>query len=134
LTTKIYHNPACSKSRQTLKLLSEYASTAGSNTEIIEYLNTPPTKQELKDILSLLSLSPRQLMRDNEKVYNELNLQNPELLDDDLLDAMVANPVLIQRPIVIANGKAVIGRPPERVIDTLFGSKKLGNIKFGKNI
>jgi len=133
LTTKIYHNPACSKSRQTLKLLNEFASTAGSNTEIIEYLNNPPTKQQLKDILSLLSLSPRQLMRDNEKVYNELNLQNPELLDDDLLDAMITNPILIQRPIVIANGKAVIGRPPERVIDTLFGNIEPGKIQPGKN-
>lgn len=119
ITAKIYHNPSCSKSRQTLQLLNE----AGSNTEIIEYLNSPPSKQELIEILSLLALSARQLTRNNEKIYSELNLQNPDLNDDNLLDAMLAHPILIQRPIVIANGKAVIGRPPEAVIDTLFNNR-----------
>lgn len=118
MATKIYHNPNCSKSRQTLQLLNE----AGCKTDIIEYLISPPSKQELIEILSLLALSARQLIRSNEKIYSELNLQNPDLTDDDLLDAMLAHPILIQRPIVIAKGKAVIGRPPEAVIDTLFNN------------
>ncbi len=119
MATKIYHNPSCSKSRQTLQLLDE----KGIKTDVIEYLVSPPSKQELIDILSLLALSPRQLIRSNEKVYSELNLQSPALSNDDLLDAMLAHPILIQRPIVIANGKAVIGRPPEAVIDTLFNNE-----------
>lgn len=118
IATKIYHNPICSKCRQTLQLLNE----AEYKTDIIEYLNAPPTKQELIEILSLLALTPRQLIRSNEKIYSELNLQNPDLNDDNLLDAMLAHPILIQRPIVIANGKAVIGRPPEAVINTLFNN------------
>jgi len=115
LDIKIYHNPSCSKSRQTLQLLTEKSGKT-AKAEVIEYLKSPPSNQELKHILSLLALSPRQLMRTNEKAYTELNLQNPALSNDELIDAMIAHPILIQRPIVIANGKAVIGRPPESVL------------------
>lgn len=113
--TKIYHNPSCSKSRQTLQLLAE----KNIKTEVIEYLQSPPNKQELTDILCLLTLTPRQFIRTTEKAYTELNLQNPKLSDDELLEAMIEHPILIQRPIVIANGRAIIGRPPEAVLDIL---------------
>jgi len=119
LTIKIYHNPSCSKSRQTLQLLAD----KNIEPQIIEYLNTPPSKQELIDILTLLALSPRQLIRSTEKIFSELNLDNPNLSDEELIDAMLANPILIQRPIVIANGKAAIGRPPETIVDILFKEK-----------
>lgn len=115
MTIKIYHNPSCSKSRQTLQLVTEKSGKA----DVIEYLKTPPSKQELDNILTLLSLTPRELMRSNEKIYSELDLQNTSLSDDALLDAMVSHPILIQRPIVIANGKAIIGRPPETVLEIL---------------
>jgi len=115
LTIKIYHNPNCSKSRQTLQLVTEKSDKA----DVIEYLKTPPSKQELNNILTLLSLTPRELMRRNEKIYSELGLQNESLSDDALLDAMVSHPILIQRPIVVANGKAIIGRPPETLLEIL---------------
>lgn len=113
MDTKIYHNPSCSKSRQTLQLLNDN----DIEPNVIEYLSTPPSKEELLEILSLLRLEPRQLMRKSEKIYTELGLDAPELSDNDLLDAMVKNPILIERPIVIANGKAIIGRPPEIIMD-----------------
>lgn len=115
MTTKIYHNPRCSKSRQTLGLLEEHNVT----TEVIEYLKNPPNKQELKQLLELLKLEPRELMRSEEKEYAELGLDDESLSRDALIEAMVAHPKLIQRPIVIHNGKAVIGRPPENVLDIL---------------
>lgn len=115
MTTKIYHNPRCSKSRQTLGLLEERNVT----TEVIEYLKNPPNKQELKQLLELLKLEPRELMRSGEKEYAELGLDDESLSRDALIEAMVAHPKLIQRPIVIHNGKAVIGRPPENVLDIL---------------
>jgi arsenate reductase len=115
LSIKIYHNPRCSKSRQTLQLLEEQ----GVQPTIIEYLKNSPSKQELESVLTLLSLSPRELMRKGESVYKELNLANEALSTDQLLDAMLANPILIERPIVLANGKAAIGRPPESVLEIL---------------
>lgn len=111
----IYHNPRCSKSRQALQLLSD----AGIKPEIIEYLNSPPTMKELKTILALLKLEPRGLMRTREQVYSDLNLEDTSLSDDDLLKAMVENPVLIERPVVVANDRAVIGRPPESVLQII---------------
>jgi arsenate reductase (glutaredoxin) len=108
----IYHNPRCSKSRATLALLEEH----GDNIEIIKYLQTPPTIAQLQKIITLLGFdSARQLMRSNEDLYKSLNLkeQNDEQL---LLQAMQENPILIERPIVLANGKAAIGRPPESVL------------------
>ena len=113
--TRIFHNPRCSKSRQTLELLTE----RGIEPEIIRYLETPPTEQELKDILSALNLTPRELMRTKEKEYKEQGLNNPELSDEQLIAAMIATPKLIERPIVIANGKLALGRPPENVLSIL---------------
>ncbi len=115
MTIKIYHNPKCSKSRQTLALLEE----KGVAPDIIEYLKTPPTVDQLKEILALLNLSPRELMRKKESEYKELDLANTSLSDDDLIKAMVENPILIERPIVVANGKAALGRPPENVLEIL---------------
>lgn len=111
----IYHNPHCSKSRRTLELLR----TRGIEPEIIEYLKTPPTAAELDAILKQLMIEPRELMRSNEAVYAEQQLDNPALSRAQLLQAMIEHPPLIQRPIVIANGKARIGRPPETVLEIL---------------
>ena len=115
MSITFYHNPRCSKSRQTLKLLEE----RGKNPTIIEYLNNPPTADKLKEILSLLEMSPRDLMRKKEDKYKELGLANAELSDEDLIDCMVKNPILIERPIAVVNGKAVLGRPPEHVLNIL---------------
>ena len=112
---KVYHNPRCSKSRQTMELLSE----KGVQTETIEYLKTPPNKQELKEILSMLGLQPRQLMRTHEAEYKDNNLADESLTQDQLIEAMVKFPKLIERPIVVCNGKAAIGRPPETVLEIL---------------
>ena len=111
----IYHNPRCSKSRQTLAILEE----KGVDIDIIEYLNQSPDKKTLSDILKKLGISPAALLRKGEAVFKELNLK--EKLDDDdaILDAMVENPILIERPIVLANNKACIGRPPESVLEIL---------------
>lgn len=111
----IYHNPRCSKSRLTLGLLQD----RGVEFEVIEYLKTPPTANQLAHILALLRLKPRELMRRNEKEYRSLSLDDPSLSTDALINAMTAHPILIQRPIVVANGKAAIGRPPEAVLDVL---------------
>ncbi len=115
MTVRIYHNPRCSKSRQTLQLLRD----KGVEPEIVEYLKTPPTREELEQVLDMLGLEPRQLMRTKEKEYKEQSLANPELSRDQLIDAMLATPKLIERPIVIKDGKAAIGRPPEQVLEIL---------------
>jgi len=111
----IYHNPRCSKSRQTLELLRE----RGIEPEIVKYLENPPSKEELARILDLLGMEPRELMRRKEKEYKELGLDDPSLSRAQLIRAMVEHPRLIERPIVLANGKAALGRPPERVLDIL---------------
>ena len=111
----IYHNPRCSKSRSALKLLEE----KNIDFEIVEYLKTPPSKEKLEEILGLLNLAPRELIRTSEPEYKNNNLDNPTLIKDQLLDAMVEFPILIQRPIVVANGAARIGRPPEKVLEIL---------------
>ena len=113
--TKIYHNPRCSKSRQTLELLNEQ----GLDIDIVEYLKTPPDSAELESILALLGLEPRQLMRTNEAEYAELKLDDASLSRSQLIAAMVEHPKLIQRPIVLSNGKAALGRPPESVLEIL---------------
>ena len=112
---RIFHNPRCSKSRQTLELLTE----RGIEPEIIRYLERPPTEQELSDILETLGRQPRELMRIGENEYKELGLDNPDLSRAQLITAMVATPKLIERPIVLANGKAALGRPPENVLKIL---------------
>jgi len=109
----IYHNPRCSKSRQTLALLEQQ----GIEPEIIEYLKTPPTKETLKLVLEQLGISARQLLRTGEAIYKELNLANPALTDHQLIEAMCEHPKLIERPIVINNGQARLGRPPETVLE-----------------
>ena len=115
MTVTIYHNPRCSKSRQTLKLITEQ----NIEPEIIEYLKTPPSAAEIRNLLKLLKLSPREIMRKGEAVYKSMDLDNPEMGDDDLINAMLANPILIERPIVICGNQAVIGRPPEKVINII---------------
>jgi arsenate reductase len=110
--TDIYHNSRCSKSRQTLALLEENNITPN----IIDYLNEPPSADALKQVLSQLNMNPRELLRKGEAVYKELGLKDTALSDDDLVDAMINNPKLIERPIVIHNGEAKIGRPPESVL------------------
>ena len=115
LKVKILHNPRCSKSRATLQLLEDN----GIDPEIIFYLDTPPTHQQIKKILKLLKLRPRELMRSGQSEYQELGLNNEDLSDTALIAAMHQTPILIERPIVLANGKAAIGRPPESVMDIL---------------
>jgi arsenate reductase len=112
---KIYHNPRCSKSRQTLQILKEH----DIEPEIIEYLKTPPDKSTLKQILQQLGLSPRELMRHKEAEYKENQLDNPNLTDDQLIEAMLKHPKLIERPIVITDKGAALGRPPEKVLEVL---------------
>ena len=111
----IYHNPRCSKSRQTLALLEEQ----GVQPSIIKYLETPPSAAQLQEILNLLALTPRQLMRIKEAEYKALGLDDENLSNAELIAAMIATPKLIERPIVLANGKAAIGRPPENVLAIL---------------
>lgn len=115
MTVTIYHNPRCSKSRTTLQLLE----ARGIKPKIVEYLQTPPTTAELKAILKELGLKPRDLMRKNEPLYAELRLKDRDLDDEALIALMVKNPILIERPIVVAGGKAAIGRPPEQVLEIL---------------
>jgi arsenate reductase (glutaredoxin) len=111
----IYHNPRCSKSRATLELLREH----GYEPRIVEYLKNPPSEQELKSILKLLGLEPRDLMRHKEEEYTRENLDDPALTRNELIKALHAHPRLIERPIVLANGKAALGRPPESVLEIL---------------
>jgi arsenate reductase len=115
MTVTIYHNPRCSKSRQTLALLEE----RGIAPRIVDYLKTPPSAAELKGILKTLGLRPRDLMRKGEPRYAELGLKDRDLDDDALIALMVANPILIERPIVLSGGNAAIGRPPESVLEIL---------------
>ena len=115
MSVTIYHNPRCSKSRQTLQLLED----KGLDPIIIEYLNSPPTAEQLKQTLQMLDMGPRDLMRKNEAVYKDSGLNNEALSNEELIEAMLANPILIERPIVIANDQARIGRPPESVLDIL---------------
>ena len=115
MTLKIYHNPRCSKSRQALEMIRERDLAP----EVVEYLKTPPTAAELDRILQLLGLEPRDLMRRKEMEYKANNLDDPKLTRTELIAAMVANPTLIERPIVVTDDRAALGRPPERVLDIL---------------
>ena len=111
----LYHNPRCSKSRQTLALIEE----RGVKPQVIEYLKTPPSHQQIDSILRGLELEPRQLMRTKENEYNELGLQDESLSRDHLINAMISNPKLIERPILVAGDQIAIGRPPENVLAIL---------------
>ncbi len=111
---KIYHNPRCSKSRETLSLLQ----SRGIDPEVVLYLETPPDAGTLRQLLQLLGMeSPRELMRQKEDLYKSLNLADPALSNAALIQAMVDNPKLIERPIVVSRGRARIGRPPEQVLE-----------------
>ena len=109
------HNPRCSKSRTTLQLLRDN----GVEPEIILYLETPPDADALTSILDKLDMQPRDLMRKGQQEYKEMDLGNEQLSDEQLIAAMIEAPILIERPIVLANGKARIGRPPESVLKIL---------------
>lgn len=113
--TTIYHNPRCSKSRQTLQLLQE----RGIEPNVVLYLETPPDADALAAIIDKLGITPRQLLRKGEDEYKAANLANPDLSDQDLIDAMTKHPRLIERPIVLHGDKAALGRPPENVLDIL---------------
>lgn len=115
MAVTIYHNPRCSKSRKALELLRE----KGVEPKIIEYLKTPPSAAKLGAILKGLGMEPRQLMRRGEAPYKENHLADEGLTRKALIDAMVANPILIERPIVESNGKFALGRPPESVLDVI---------------
>ena len=115
MTVTIYHNPKCSKSRQTLALLKE----RGIKLKVIKYLQTPPDFATLDDMLIKLNMEPRQVMRRKETLYTELKLHNETLDRAALIQAMVDNPLLIERPIVVANDQARLGRPPELVLEIL---------------
>ncbi|WP_233842766.1 arsenate reductase (glutaredoxin) [Dyella sp. 2HG41-7] len=109
---RIYHNSRCSKSRSALALLEEH----GKPFDIVNYLETPPSAIELKTLLSQLGISARELLRTGEDVYQELGLENPSLDEETLIAAMAEHPRLIERPIVVVDGKAVIARPPETLL------------------
>jgi arsenate reductase len=112
---RIYHNNRCSKSRATLALLEQ----RGEPLEVVDYLDNPPSAAELKTLLGQLGMTARQLLRTGEDDYKTLKLDDPALDEDALVEAMAAHPKLIERPIVVAHGKAAIGRPPEAVLAIL---------------
>lgn len=109
---KIYHNPRCSKSRQTLAIIRE----KGEEVEIVEYLINPPNKIELKEVLKKLGMKPGQIIRKGEAIYKE-NYKGKSYTDEEWIEIMANNPILMERPIVVKGNKAVMGRPPENVID-----------------
>ena len=114
-TYTLYHNPRCSKSRQTLALLQEN----GIQPEIIEYLPSPPSLEALQQLQQLLGVAALQMLRTKEQVFAELGLGNHGLTDTQLLQAAAANPILLERPIVVCGDRAVIGRPPENALELL---------------
>jgi arsenate reductase len=111
----LFHNPRCSKSRGALELLE----ARGLAPTIVRYLETPPSAAELQALLGKLGISARQLLRTGEEEYKALGLDDPQLSDAQLIEAMAAHPKLIERPILVAGDKAVIGRPPEKVLEIL---------------
>lgn len=115
ITVYIYHNPRCSKSRQALALLRE----RGIEPVVIDYLETPPTPLELQSVLKRLGLGPRNILRQGEKEYQDLKLDDTALTDEQLIEAMVKHPILIERLIIYSEKKAVVGRSPEKVVDIL---------------
>jgi len=111
----IYHNPACSKSRETLQILQDN----NQNPEIIEYLQQPPGKQTLMEIVNMLGISVRDLLRTGEQAYRNAGLEDESLGDDQIIAAICEYPSLLQRPIVISGNRAVIGRPPVKVLEII---------------
>ena len=114
MSIKIYHNPRCRKSRETLELIKKN----GEEPEIVEYLKTPPTQDELSLLLARLNISPLELIRKEEKLFKQ-EYKNLNFTDDEWITVMVENPILIQRPIVVKGSKAILGRPPENVLKLL---------------
>jgi arsenate reductase len=115
MTVTIYHNPRCSKSRATMEFLQE----KGIEPDVIKYMDNPLDEAALKKLLAMLGMKPRELMRKHEKVFKDAGLDDPTFTDDELIEAMAQCPSLIERPIVVNNGKAVLARPPEVVLDIL---------------
>ena len=112
MSVTIYHNPRCSKSRQTLALLQNRS----IEPKVIEYLVTPPTEAELKHLLKLLGIPPRELLRTKEAEYKQEKLDRPDVTDAEIIRAMIKHPRLMERPIVVVGNKAALGRPPENVL------------------
>lgn len=115
MTPLIYHNPACGTSRNTLAMIK----ASGETPDVIDYLACPPSRERLVELLALMALSPRALLRRKGTPYDELKLDNPALTDEQLIDAMLAHPILINRPIVVTDKGARLCRPSERVLDLL---------------
>lgn len=115
MSVTIYHNPRCSKSRQTLEIIRN----KGIEPEIVEYLETPPSANKMKQLLTMLDMEPEQIMRKGEAIYKELGLKEAGLNKAELIKTLVDNPKLIERPIVVNGDKAALGRPPENVLDIL---------------
>ncbi|MGM8899007.1 MULTISPECIES: arsenate reductase (glutaredoxin) [Psychrobacter] len=111
----IFHNPNCGTSRNTLAIIK----ASGEQPEVVEYLKTPPSRDELVALLSKMNISPRELLRSKETINDELGLDKPELSDDQIIDAMIAHPILINRPIVVTDKGAALCRPSERVFELL---------------
>nr|WP_290700999.1 arsenate reductase (glutaredoxin) [Halomonas sp. UBA3074] len=115
MKTSIYHNPACGTSRNTLAIIE----ASGETPQVIEYLKTPPSRERLVELISMMAITPRELLRRKGTPFEELNLDNLALSDDQLIDAMMAHPILINRPIVLTNKGARLCRPSERVLEIL---------------
>ncbi|WP_299066326.1 arsenate reductase (glutaredoxin) [uncultured Psychrobacter sp.] len=111
----IFHNPNCGTSRNTLAIIK----ASGEQPEVVEYLKNPPSRDELVALLAKMNISPRELLRSKEAINDELGLDNPELSDDHIIDAMIAHPILINRPIVVTDKDAALCRPSERVFELL---------------
>ena len=115
MTPMIFHNPKCGTSRNTLAIMQ----ASGETPDVVEYLKTPPSREYLVELLALMHITPRELIRSKENVYSEIGLDNPTLSDAQLIDAMIAHPILINRPIVVTNKGAALCRPAERVFELL---------------
>ena len=115
MTPMIFHNPKCGTSRNTLAIMQ----ASGETPDVVEYLKTPPSREYLVELLALMHITPRELIRSKENVHAELGLDNPTLTDAQLIDAMIAHPILINRPIVVTNKGAALCRPSERVFELL---------------
>ena len=115
MTPIIFHNPKCGTSRNTLAIMQ----ASGETPEVVEYLKTPQSREYLVELLALMNITPRELIRSKENIYSDLNLDNSALSDAQLIDAMIAHPILINRPIVVTNKGAALCRPAERVFDLL---------------
>ncbi|NGN40463.1 arsenate reductase (glutaredoxin) [Mesorhizobium sp. CGMCC 1.15528] len=118
MTVTIYHNPACGTSRNTLAMIR----ASGEEPEVVEYLKTPPSRERLVELLGLLKMAPCELLREKGTPYAELGLSDPKWSDDELIDFMMAHPILINRPIVVTEKGAVLARPSEKVLGFLANS------------